>query len=83
MESNPVKTKSKADPDGHLVYSVTPPQTRGTQHFILQHSGVPAVSSAKECAAKRQQVIFLPNIFLHRMPFLLKSPVKAVVSVNS
>jgi len=41
-----------------------------------------AVSPSKECAAKRQQVIFLPNIFLHRMPFLLKSPVKAVVSLE-
>jgi len=32
----------------------------------------------KKCAAKRQQVIFL-----HRMPFLLKKPVEAVVSVDS
>jgi len=52
-------------------------------HIPAKTNSALAVSSAKKCAAKKQQVIFMPHIFLHRMPFLLESPVKAVVGVDS
>ena len=42
-----------------------------------------AVSSAKRCAAKRHEDVFLPHIFLPGMPFLRKRPVEAVVSADS
>jgi len=54
-----------------------------TARFRAKMNSALAVSSAKRSAAKRQEVIFLPHIFLHRMPFLLESPVKAVVGVDS
>jgi len=39
--------------------------------FRAKMNSALAVSSAKKCAAKRQEVIFLPHIFLHPMPLLL------------